>query len=156
MAVCGLLIAAAFALSWLEFILPISLPVPGFKLGLANTVTLFALYKLGAKPALAILIGRCALSALLFGGVTQLLFSLMGGLFAYAVMLFIKRFRCFSPYGVSIAGASAHNIGQTTAAVLLMGTPSLYSYLLFLLPAGIVTGFLTAYIYKLCERVTSR
>ena len=146
---CGLLTAAAFALNWLEFVLP-SIPGPGFKLGLANIVTLFALYKLGPKHAFAILLGRCILSALLFGGATQLMFSLMGGVFAFAAMLLLSRFNSFSPYGVSIAGATAHNIGQTTAAVLLSGTPALYSYLLALLPAGLAAGFVTAYIYKLC------
>ena len=146
-AICGLLTAVAFALNWLEFILP-SLPGPGFKLGLANIVTLYSIYRLNSRSALAILIGRCLLSALLFGGVTQLVFSLFGGIFAYSAMLSLIHFKNFSPYGVSIAGASAHNIGQTTAAVLLTGTLGLYSYLIFLLPAGLAAGLLTAFLFE--------
>lgn len=152
-AVCGLLTAAAFVLNWLEFMLPLSLPVPGFKLGLSNIITLLALYKLGAIPAFAILVVRCTLSSILFGGATQFLFSIMGGVFALTAMSTAKKVNVFSPYGVSIAGAAAHNIGQTTSAVILMKTVSLYSYLIFLLPLGIVTGMLTAFIFKLCERV---
>lgn len=145
--------AAAFVLSWLEVVLPLSLPVPGIKLGLANIATLIALYKLGVLPALSVLVSRCVLSALLFGGVTQLLFSLTGGLAALAVMALLRRAPVFSPYGVSIAGAAAHNIGQVTVAVVLMQTPSLYSYLLFLLPVGVLTGLLTAFVFRLCERI---
>lgn len=152
-ALCGLLTGAAFALSWLEFMLPLSLPVPGHKIGLANIVTLFALYKLGAKPALFILLARCLLSLLLFGAVTQFAFSLAGGLAAYVLMCFLKRSPFFSVYGVSVAGATAHNVGQTTVAALLMGTPELYAYLLYLLPVGILAGLITAYLFKLCEGV---
>ena len=45
---CALLTAMALALSYLENLFPLSLaiPVPGVKLGLANIVTVFALYAL--------------------------------------------------------------------------------------------------------------
>ena len=47
--VCAMLVALALALSYLESFFPLSLviPLPGVKLGLANVVTLFALYALG-------------------------------------------------------------------------------------------------------------
>ena len=46
LSLCALLTAMALALSYLENLFPLSLaiPVPGVKLGLANIVTLFALY----------------------------------------------------------------------------------------------------------------
>ena len=40
----GVLVALAMVLSYLESLIPISLGIPGIKLGLSNVVTLFALY----------------------------------------------------------------------------------------------------------------
>ena len=65
-ALCAVLAALALGLSTLEGLFPISLlvPLPGVKLGLANIVTVFALYQLGAGAALAILLTRCLLGGL--------------------------------------------------------------------------------------------
>lgn len=150
---CAVLITLAFALNWAETLIPPFVPVPGFKLGLSNVVTLFALYRLGGRCAFSVFAGRCILTLLLFGNASSFIFSACGGLAAFAVMLLLKRFSVFSHYGVSVAGAAAHNIGQTTAAAVLMRTVSLYSYLLLLLPVGILTGMLNAFIFKRCERV---
>ena len=80
-ALCAVLTALALGLSTLENLFPVSLviPLPGVKLGLANIVTVFALYELGAAPALAILLARCLLGGLFAGNVSALLFSLLGG-----------------------------------------------------------------------------
>ena len=55
---CAVLAALALALSYLESFFPPLLPLPGVKLGLANIVTVYALYALGASSALAILVVR--------------------------------------------------------------------------------------------------
>ena len=52
--------------------------------------------------------------------------------------------RAFSIFGVSIAGAAAHNVGQILAASLFLGENLIYTYMPVLLIAGIVTGVLTA------------
>lgn len=141
-ALCAVLTALALALSYWERFLPLQLliPLPGIKLGLANIVTLLALYCLGGGYAFAILIPRCILGAVFGGGITGLLFSLTGGVLAMAVMAACKRIPLFSVYGVSILGAAAHNIGQIAAAALLLGTVSVVAYLPYLLLAAIVTG----------------
>ena len=92
LALCAVLTALALGLSTLENLFPVTLliPLPGVKLGLANIVTVFALYKLGAVPALAILAGRCLLGSLFAGNFSALLFSLMGGLLAMAVMIALR------------------------------------------------------------------
>ena len=61
-ALCAVLTALALGLSTLENLFPVTLivPLPGVKLGLANIVTVFALYQLGAGAALAILLICCA------------------------------------------------------------------------------------------------
>ena len=72
-ALCAVLAALALGLSTLEGLFPLSLivPLPGVKLGLANIVTVFALYQLGAGAALAILLGAgyfgISASAFVFG-----------------------------------------------------------------------------------------
>lgn len=117
LALCAVLTALALGLSTLENLFPVSLvvPLPGIKLGLANIVTVFALYQLGAAPALGILVARCLLGSLFAGNASALLFSLMGGVGAMLVMIALRRVRGLSVYGVSIAGAAAHNIGQIGA-----------------------------------------
>ena len=48
-ALYGLLIALAFVLSYIETLFPVYLGAPGVKLGLANLVTVIALYGLGIR-----------------------------------------------------------------------------------------------------------
>ena len=80
----AVLVALALALSYIERFIPLQLfiPLPGVKLGLANVVTLIALYLLGTRQAFTILVLRCVLGALFGGGITGLWFSLAGGILA--------------------------------------------------------------------------
>ncbi len=151
LALCAVLAALALGLSTLESLFPISLliPLPGVKLGLANIVTVFALYELGALPALAILITRCVLGGLFAGNVSAMLFSLLGGLLAMAVMIALQHCRRLSIYGVSIGGAAAHNIGQMAAAVITLGSTMVLGYLPFLLAVSLFTGVLTGFLASL-------
>lgn len=139
------MIALALALSYTERFIPLQLiiPLPGVKLGLANIVTLVALYLFKTRWAYGILIPRCILGAIFGGGITGLLFSLTGGLLALSVMAAAKRIPWLSIYGVSILGSAAHGIGQILAAMVLMHSVYIGGYLPWLLLAGIVTGFLT-------------
>ena len=109
LSLCALLTAMALALSYLENLFPLSLaiPVPGVKLGLANIVTLFALYALGAAEAMLILLARCLLGSLFAGNLNALMFSLLGGLCAMGVMIVLSRLPGLSLYGVSAGGAAA-------------------------------------------------
>ena len=120
---CAVLTAMALALSYLENFFPLSLaiPVPGIKLGLANIVTVFALYALGPLQALMILTARCFLGAVFAGNMNALIFSLMGGFTAMLMMIELSRIKRLSVYGVSIGGAAAHNCGQVAAAAALDG-----------------------------------
>lgn len=143
--VCALLISLALALSYTERFIPLQLliPLPGIKLGLANIVTLTALYLLGTKSAFAILVTRVLLGAMFGGGPTALFFSMTGGLFAMTVMVFSRKVPFLSVYGVSILGAAAHNIGQIAASMVLMHTVYILGYLPYLLLVSLFTGFAT-------------
>ena len=144
-ALCALLTAMALGLSYLERFLPVQLvaPVPGIKLGLANIITLLALYFLGTTSAFSILIVRCLLGAAFGGGLSSLLFSMTGGMMAMAAMAIARRIPFLSIYGVSICGAAAHNIGQVAVGMLLLGSVAVLAYLPLLLCTAIATGFLT-------------
>lgn len=142
---CAVLIALALALSYTERFIPLQLvvPLPGIKLGLANIVTLVALYLFKTRYAAMILVCRCVLGAVFGGGITGLAFSLCGGLLALAAMMAAKKWGRFSVYGVSILGAGAHNIGQILAAMVLMSSVYVGAYLPYLLLTSIFTGLLT-------------
>lgn len=142
---CAILIALALALSYTERFIPLQMvvPLPGVKLGLANIVTLIALYLLGPKAAFAILIPRCIFGAVFGGGITGLAFSLIGGILAMATMCLARKIPVFSIYGVSIMGAAAHNIGQILAAMVLMNSVFIGAYLPYLLVVALFTGFAT-------------
>ena len=141
----AVLVSLALAFSYMERFIPLQMliPLPGVKLGLANVVTLIALYLLGTKSAFAILILRCFLGSLFGGGITGFLFSITGGLLSMAVMALCKNAPLFSVYGVSILGAAAHNIGQILAAMVLMHSVYIGMYLSYLLVVALFTGFAT-------------
>ena len=144
-AICAMMIALALALSYMERFIPLQMvvPLPGVKLGLANIVTLIALYLLKTRHAFAILILRCILGAVFGGGITGLLFSLCGGILAMGVMAASRKLPLFSIYGVSILGAAAHNMGQIGVAMLLLQSVYIGAYLPYLLIVSIFTGFVT-------------
>ena len=150
--VCGILISMALVLSYVERFLPLQIliPLPGIKLGLANIVTLMALFFLGESYAFTILIIRCILGAVFGGGISALAFSLTGGLLAMSVMSIAKKNGKISVYGVSILGAALHNVGQILAAMVLMDSVYVIGYLPYLLVVSVFTGLATG---TICARV---
>ena len=139
----ALLTAIALTIFLVEAQLPPLTAVPGIKLGLANIVTVFALYALGPAQALLILTGRCLLGAVFAGNMNALIFSLLGGFSAMLVMILLSKSRHLSIYGVSIGGAAAHNCGQIAAACLTLGSMAPLYYLPILLGASLITGAVT-------------
>lgn len=146
----SLLISLALVLSFVERFIPLNLivPVPGIKLGLANIVTMFALFYIGIPSAITITLLRCVLASLLFGGLSSLIYSLAGAFFALIVMILLKTGykKMFSLVGISMGGAAAHNAGQIAAASLMMKNTAVFAYLPILLITGLATGLITAII----------
>ena len=142
---CAVLTALALALSVAEGLVPLTVifPLPGLRLGLANLVTVYALCRLSGREALLILAARCLLGSLVGGNLTALAFSLTGGLLALGVMAAALRLPGTSLFGVSIAGAAAHNTGQILAAMGVLGTLAPLVYLPPLLLCSLVTGAVT-------------
>lgn len=156
-ALCAVLIAMALGLSYMERFIPLNLlvPLPGVKLGLANIVTLTALYFLNGRTAFTVLVLRCFLNALFGGGVSGLAFSLTGGVLALGVMFLARKLPFLSVYGVSVLGAAAHNMGQILAAMLLFKSAYVAAYLPFLLAVSLVTGMVTGTACAGCFRALS-
>ena len=133
-------VAAAMILSWLESMLPWFTGIPGIKVGLANIAVIFALEKFGNKEAFAVSLVRVFAMALLFGSVLSMLYSAAGAVLSLCVMILLKKTDRFSSVGVSVAGATAHNIGQILVAGAMMGRGLLGYYLPILLVSGAVSG----------------
>ena len=140
-ALYGLLIALAFVLSYVETLFPVYLGAPGVKLGLANLVTVIALYGLGVKEAFAINVVRVLLSGFTFGNMSSILFGMAGAVLSlfYGCM---QKAPPFDMTGISIIGGVAHNIGQFLVAAFVTKTFGVFSYLPVLLIAGTVAGAL--------------
>ena len=141
-ALYGMLTALAFILSYVESLVPVTLGIPGVKLGLANLVVVIALYTLDLKGAFVISVVRIVLSGLTFGGLFSMLYSLAGGLFSFAVMAILSRKKLFGTVGVSVCGGVAHNIGQLLVAMAVLETESVWYYFPVLLISGSVAGVL--------------
>lgn len=146
MVLCGVLVALAAIFSYVEAMIPISVGIPGVKLGFANIVVVFALYKIDFKSALAISFVRILIMSALFGNPTMALYSLAGGMLSLIVMQTLKKTGVFSVLGVSMAGGVFHNVGQVLMAIVVMETVGLLSYLAPLIIIGIITGLFIGFV----------
>lgn len=136
----GMLVAAAFVLSYVEFLIPISLGIPGVKLGLPNIVIVLCLYECSLSQTVGVSLVRILLTGLTFGNLSMMIYSLAGGILSLGVMILLKKTGKFSVYGVSLAGGIFHNLGQIAVAMFVLQTGLLIYYLPFLLVAGLVAG----------------
>ncbi len=140
----------ALILSYLESILPVGslIPIPGFKLGLANIIVILCFYGESPTGALAVSLSRIFISAILFGNLSSLLFSLCGGILSFvsiiisAVLLKNK----VSFIGLSVIAAVSHNVGQFICSVFYVGSVSAFSYFPALVVSGIICGTVTGII----------
>lgn len=140
--VAAILASLALIFSYLEFLFPLSLGIPGIKPGLANIVVVVALYKLGSRTALMVNLTRILLAAALFGSVFSGLYALSGGLVSFAVMTALRKTELFSTAGVSMAGGVFHNLAQLTVAALIVESTLILYYFPLLLLAGMAAGLL--------------
>ena len=141
-AMLGLTIALAMIMSYIEALVPISFAVPGIKMGLANIVIIFVLYKIGTKEAILVSLIRVILVSLLFSNVMAMAYSIAGAVLSLSVMWLLKKTDRFSFVGVSIAGGIMHNVGQIIMACLVTVTSELMYYLPVLIISGTVAGIL--------------
>ncbi|WMM23561.1 Gx transporter family protein [Tissierella sp. MB52-C2] len=139
----SLLVSIGLALSVLESAIPLPVTIPGARLGLSNVVILVTLVIFGFKESLIVGILKSIVLILVTGSVSSLIYSLSGAILASITMYVIYKYfsKVFSLIGVSVLGAVAHNIGQVSAAVLMMSNLRIYSYLPILLLMSLFTGY---------------
>jgi len=140
----AMLTAVALIIFMIEAQIPSLVPIPGVKLGLANIITVYAMFTLGPASTLMILLCRVFLGSIFSGQVITLFYSLGGGLLCYLSMLLMRKILTQKQIWVcSVIGAIFHNIGQIIVAVLITRTPGIVAYLPILLVTGIIAGVFT-------------
>lgn len=141
-ALSAILAALALIFSYIEAILPLNTGIPGVKLGIANLVVLIALYILDFKYTFFINMIRILVAGLLFNGAFGAVYSLAGGILSLIVMYLLKKTTLFSPVGISMAGGTAHNLGQLMIAALIVSNMKLFVYFPVLMFSGMISGIL--------------
>ena len=140
----ALLTAIALTIFMVEAQLPVLVPIQGVKLGLANIITVYAVFVLGPGDALLILTARVFLGAVFSGQMMTLMYSMGGGLLAWLAMVLLRRALTRRQIWLcSPVAAVFHNIGQLLVAAGVMKTWVVMAYLPYLLLSGIVTGLFT-------------
>ena len=144
LAVLGLMTAVALILFTVEAQIPPIVPVPGVKIGLANIVTVFLVFAMGAKEGTAVLFCRVFLGAVFAGNFSTIFYSAAGGLGAILATIGLKRVLTLKQLWVAGSlGAVAHSVGQMAAAIAITATPELIVYLPVLIVISILTGCFT-------------
>ena len=153
MVVMAFCIAISIVLHMVESWLPLPLPVPGIKLGLANIVSLLVLIIFDWRDAIYVGMIRAFLASL-FSGVflgPAFFMSISGAVGSILAMAIAYRYwqRDFSLIGISVIGAVVHNVVQMIVAAIVVSSISLLWYLpylvLFALPTGVATGMIAIY-----------
>ena len=137
----ALLTAIALTVFIVELYIPNPVPLPGFNLGLANIVTVYAMFALGPGDALLILLARVLLGSMFSGRL--ILYSMAGALACYLVMLLLRRLGSRQIWLCSTLCGAVHNAAQLAAALLILRTPQMAVYLPGLVLAGLVAGLFT-------------
>lgn len=140
-AICGLLLTLMLILGWVEKQIPTP---PGIKLGLSNSVLIFAVYMLDIPTAYVLMIFKVLLSNVLFGNLgSTFLLGFAGGALSLTAMVLISRVKGMHPITVSIIGGVSHNVGQILMALVVTNTPNLVAILPGLMIAGLIFGLIT-------------
>lgn len=146
----ALLTAIALTIFLVEAQIPPILPVPGVKLGLANIVTVYAVFALGPGEAVLILTARVILGAVFSGQMMSLLYAAAGGACAILTTILIRPILGKNQiFAAGVLGALAHCLGQMAVAIAVTVTPALAVYLPVMLACAMVTGLFTG----LCAQI---
>lgn len=140
----SVLTAVALIIFVIELQIPNPFPIPGIKLGLANIITVYAVYRYKPYEAAAITVVRLILGAVFAGNFAALIYSASGAALCLIGMLILRRFIDEKHIWISsVFGALLHNTGQMAAALIITQTPQLLAYYPFLLVSGCLAGAFT-------------
>lgn len=139
----ALLAAQAAVISLIESLIPNFLAfAPGAKIGLANIVTLVAIFSLSFKDSFKVVGMRLVLTALLGGTLSTFIYSLAGSLLSFFGMVLVRKLgpERVSFIGISATGGILFNVGQLAVASIIAQSFSVMLYLPILSFAGILAG----------------
>lgn len=152
----GLLTAVMLVLGMVERQFMLVPGVPGIRLGLSNTVLLYALVLMGVSGAWLLMGLKVLLGGLLYAGVSGFAYSLAGGVLSMLAMMLTMRIRGVGLVGVSVLGAVAHMVGQLAVSRFLLGSWAALVQAPLLMVAAVVTGVLTGIIAQAVCRALAR
>ena len=136
----SMLIALAIIFSYVEVLIPISIGIPGIKMGLANIVIVIALYSLNLGDVWMISIIRIFIIGIMFGNFMSIAYSLSGAVVSLTIMAIIKKSNILGIMGTSIIGGVSHNIAQLLVAMFVVSNKVVLYYMPVLIIAGVITG----------------
>ncbi|EPH98270.1 MULTISPECIES: Gx transporter family protein [unclassified Enterococcus] len=140
----SLLVAQGVVIGLIENMIPYPFAfAPGAKLGLANLITLIAIFTMRKRDSFFLLWLRLILTTLLGGTISTFLYSMSGSLLSYFGMLLVKQLgpKRVSIIGISATGGFMHNVGQLAMASLIAQSWTVMLYLPILSFLGILSGF---------------
>ena len=142
LALCGLFTAIMLILGFFESQLPAG-PIPGIKLGLSNSILVFAVCMLDIPTAFLLMILKVTLSGFMFGSISAMMYAFAGGFLSMITMSLLSRIKGVHIIVISMAGGMMHNVGQVALAMLILKTPQLMYYMAVLMGAGLACGALS-------------
>jgi heptaprenyl diphosphate synthase len=148
----AVLTAVSLIIFVIEFQIPNPFPIPGIKLGLANIITVYAVYHYKAHEVAAMVAVRLLLGAVFSGNFMALIYSASGAFLCLVGMLLLRRFIDERHlWAASVLGAVLHNTGQMAAALIVTRTAQLLLYYPFLIVSGCLAGAFTG----LCAQIVT-
>ena len=153
----ALLLSIALIVFVIELRIPPIVPIPGIKLGLANSIILFSLFTMKKSETMMIIVLRVIIGNVYAGSIMSMMYSLSGALVCFVMMCLVSKFVNQEQVWIcSICGAIGHNIGQILIAVAVTQTVSIFMYLPVLMLSAIITGLITGLIAQaLIGRMTN-
>ena len=140
----ALLTAIALTIFLAEAQIPALTAVPGVKLGLANIVTVYAVFVMGPGDALLVLSGRVFLGAVFSGQMMTIIYSAAGGVLSWCVLCLLRKLLTREQIWLaSPVAAVFHNLGQLLAAAAILRSWSVMAWLPYLVLAAILAGLFT-------------
>lgn len=150
----AMFLAMSVVLHYVESLIPVFIPVPGVKLGLANSIGLLVLYFFNRKDFVFLGFLRVLLVGLISTGIFTSAFflSLSGWLLSTILVLILSSSKNISIYPLSVCSSICHGIGQVGCAAILYGSFYMMFYLPIISIAGCITGLLIAILSALTIR----
>lgn len=146
------LVALGLVLGYIENLIPAFIPLYGLKIGFSNLVVLYALFEMNGKQAFVIGILKSFLSGVLFSGLMSIAYSLPAILLATLGMRCIKNRKEFSEIGVSAVGSALFQVGQISAACVVLASFAPIYYLPYLLIGSVFCGILSGFLVGLVRK----